>query len=362
MSDLFSQQSVNQNQPRRHSRNVQIGDIVIGGGHPIAVQSMTRTPTSDIPATVAQIHQLEQAGCDIVRVAVPDEMAARAIAAIKAQIHIPLVADIHFDYRLALLAIDAGADKLRLNPGNIKNPRHFYRILERASLRKIPIRIGVNAGSLEATLLKRYGHPCAEALVESALRYLERLEQWGFQSIVISLKSSDVNTMIDAYRLIATKTDYPLHLGITEAGAGDLGMIKNAIGIGALLQHHIGDTIRVSLTGDPVREVHVGRMILQALHVQDSMMDIISCPACGRTSLDVAQIVADLNRRMLAPSRSLRIAVMGCMVNGLGEARQADIGIAAGKQRSVLFIHGKPVKKIPNHTIVDELCEAIATY
>ncbi len=362
MNEPVSQQSSSQFVSDRRTRTVLVGGVAIGGDAPITVQSMTRTPTSDIVSTVAQIQELERAGCDIVRIAVPDETAARAIAAIKAQIHIPLVADIHFDHRLALLAIAAGADKIRINPGNLKTKSHLYQILEAASKRNIPIRIGVNAGSLDATLLNRYGHPCAEALVESALQQIALCEQWGFNSIVVSLKSSDVNTMIDAYRLIARQIDYPLDLGITEAGAGDLGLIKNAIGIGTLLKERIGNTIRVALTGNPIQEVRAGQMILQALGLKKSGMDIISCPSCGRSAINVAKIVTELNRRIADQPRQLRVAVMGCMVNGPGEARQADIGIAAGPQRAVLFINGKPIKKIPNHLILDELCDAIAEY
>lgn len=362
MNDPFTQQSSNQFVLGLRSRIVLVGGIAIGGDAPITVQSMTRTRTSDIAATVAQILRLERAGCDIVRVAVPDEASARAITAIKAKIRLPLVADVHFDHRLALLAIDAGADKIRINPGNLKLQRHIFQILERASKRNIPIRIGVNAGSLETEILNRYGHPCAEALVESAMRHIKLCEAWGFNSLVVSLKSSDVRTMIDAYRLIAPQIDYPLHLGITEAGAGTPGLIKNAIGIGALLKERIGDTIRVALTGDPVEEVRAGQMILQALGLKRSGIDIVSCPGCGRSAIAVAEIVTELNRRMGDQSRSLRLAVMGCMVNGLGEARQADIGIAAGPQRAVLFINGKPIKKIPNQSILDELCEAISAY
>ncbi|MDZ7374998.1 MAG: flavodoxin-dependent (E)-4-hydroxy-3-methylbut-2-enyl-diphosphate synthase [candidate division KSB1 bacterium] len=362
MNDTFFQQSSNELAPRRRSRIVMVGGIPIGGDAPITVQSMTRTQTSDVAATVAQIQQLEQAGCDIVRVAISDEKAARAIPAIKAQIRIPLVADVHFDHRLALLAIEAGADKIRINPGNIKTQRHLFCILEQASKRNIPIRIGINAGSLESELMNRYGHPCAEALVASALKSIERCERWGFASLVVSLKSSDVPTMIDAYRMIATQIDYPLHLGITEAGVGTLGLIKNSIGIGALLKSGIGDTIRVALTGDPRDEVLAGRMILQALRLRRSVMEIVSCPTCGRSSIDVAHIVAELRRRFADHSRRLRVAVMGCMVNGPGEARQADIGVAGGPQRAVLFVHGRPIKKIAHQMILDELCKAIANY
>lgn len=323
---------------------------------------MVKTKTVDIDATVGQIRQLEQAGCDIVRIAVPDVLAARALASIKNQIHIPLVADIHFDYRLALIAIDMGVDKIRINPGNIGDTDKIKQVLAKAKENNIPIRIGVNSGSLEKDIIRKYGHPCAEALVESAMRHVRISEDFLFDNLIISLKSSDVKMTIDAYRLIATMIDYPLHLGITEAGAERAGIIKSAIGIGTLLQQGIGDTIRVSLTTDPVKEVAAGIDILHALNLRNERVTIISCPTCGRTETNLFKIVSEVENRIARVQMPLKIAIMGCTVNGPGEAREADIGIACGRNKAVLFKQGTVVRTISEPKIIGELLKEISKY
>lgn len=347
---------------RRQSRKIWIGKIAIGGDAAISVQSMTKTRSSDIDATVNQISRLEQAGCEIVRVAVPDGLAAQAITSIKSQIKIPLVADVHFDYQLAILSINAGADKIRINPGNIGRSNQIRQVLTKAKDQNIPIRIGINAGSLEKDLLRKYGGPCAAALVESARRHIEICEKFGFENLVVSLKSSDVHLMIDAYRLIAAKIDYPLHLGVTEAGPERIGLIKSAIGIGALLKEGIGDTIRVSLTADPVKEVQAGIDILQSLTLKNDRIQIISCPTCGRTEVDLCNIVKEVENKTSHLKRPIKVAIMGCRVNGPGEAREADIGVACGRQRAVLFKRGKTIKTIPEGKIVPEILKEIIAY
>jgi (E)-4-hydroxy-3-methylbut-2-enyl-diphosphate synthase len=344
---------------RRQSRKIQIGKIFVGGDAPIAIQSMTKTKTSDIDATVNQISRLEQVGCEIIRIAVPNELAARAITSIKNQINSPLVADVHFDYKLAILSIEAGANKIRINPGNIYRVDQIEQVLTKAKDHDIPIRIGVNTGSLEKDLLKKYGGPCAAALVESAMRHVEICEKFGFENLVVSLKSSDVHLMIDAYRLIATKIDYPLHLGVTEAGPERIGLIKSAIGIGALLKEGIGDTIRVSLTADPVKEVQAGIDILQSLNLKNDRVHIVSCPTCGRMEVDLCNIVKEVEEKTSHLKRSIKIAIMGCCVNGPGEAREADIGVACGRQRAILFKKGKAVRTIPEGKIIPEILEEI---
>jgi (E)-4-hydroxy-3-methylbut-2-enyl-diphosphate synthase len=347
---------------RRQTRKIQIGKIFVGGDAPISIQSMTKTKTSDIGATVNQISRLEQAGCEIIRVAVPNELAAQAITSIKNQINIPLVADVHFDYKLAILSIEAGADKIRINPGNIYRVDQIEQVLTKAKDHDIPIRIGVNTGSLEKDLLKKYGSPCAAALVESAMRHVEICEKFGFENLVVSLKSSDVHLMIDAYRLIATKIDYPLHLGVTEAGPERIGLIKSAIGIGTLLKEGIGDTIRVSLTADPVKEVQAGIDILQSLNLKNDRVHIVSCPTCGRMEVDLCNIVKEVGEKTSHVKRSIKIAIMGCCVNGSGEAREADIGIACGRKRAVLFKKGRAVKTIPESKIIPEILKEIKAY
>jgi len=346
---------------RYTTKTINIGKVKVGGGAPISVQSMTKTDTRDSISTVDQIHMLEEAGCEIVRVAVPDEKAAKKLEEIKARISIPLIADIHFDHRLALMAIDAGVDGLRINPGNIGSQEKVARVAKKAYLRGVPIRIGVNAGSLEKDLLKKYGHPTPQALVESALRHIKLLEDQNFNLIKVSLKASDVLSTVTAYRLMASRVNYPLHLGITEAGPLIRGIVKSSVGIGILLAEGIGDTLRVSLTASPVEEVKVGYAILRALRLRNFGPDIISCPTCGRCEVDIEAIVKELESRLAAVKKPVTIAVMGCVVNGPGEAREADIGIAAGKNSGVLFKRGKPLGKIAYENLLDRLIEEIET-
>ncbi len=344
---------------RHSSRRIVLGGLSIGQGAPIAVQSMTNTPTQDVAATVAQIQRLEAAGCEIVRVAVPDQEAAQAVAGIKAQIRIPLVADIHFDYRLALTAARNGADGLRINPGNIGGRDKVAKVVDAAKARGLPIRIGVNAGSLEKDLLKTYGGATAPAMVESALRHVALLEEFNFDQIKISIKASDVPRTVEAYRLLAAKTDYPLHLGVTEAGSLYAGTVKSALGIGMLLADGIGDTLRVSLTRDPVEEVRVGFEILKALGIRQHGPEIISCPTCGRCGFDLFAVVEEVERALLTRPVPVKLAIMGCVVNGPGEAREADIGIAGGAGKGILFRHGKVVRKVPQEKLVATLLEEV---
>ncbi|NPU84602.1 MAG: flavodoxin-dependent (E)-4-hydroxy-3-methylbut-2-enyl-diphosphate synthase [Syntrophaceae bacterium] len=343
---------------RRQTRPVVIGGVQIGGGAPVAVQSMTSTDTRNVEATVRQIHALEEAGCEIIRAAVPDEEAALALKAIKERISLPLVADIHFDHRLALLSIERGADAIRINPGNMKREK-LPEVVRAAGERGIPIRVGINAGSLEKDLLERYGGPAAEALVESALRNVRLLEDLGFTAIKLSLKSSDVPTMIEAYREVSRRTDYPLHLGVTEAGTLLNAAVKSAAGIGTLLYEGIGDTIRVSVTGNPVPEVGIAYGILRALNVRAVGPDIIACPTCGRCEIDLLAVVEEVERRLAGMREPLKIAIMGCVVNGPGEAAEADIGIAGGKRAGMLFKKGKPVRKVAEGDLVKALLEEV---
>lgn len=343
---------------RRLTRKVTVGGVPIGGGESISVQSMTNTRTSDVGATVEQIHRLEQVACDIVRVAVPDQGSAQAIKEIKRRISIPLVADIHFDYKLALESLEAGADKLRINPGNIGSQERVEAVAKAAKERGVPIRVGVNAGSIDR---KRYGAPTAEALVESGLDEVRVLENLGFEDIVISLKAFDVPMMIRAYELASERCDYPLHLGVTEAGPAWEGTIRSAVGIGSLLAEGIGDTIRVSLTGDPVEEVRVGREILSSLSLCRKPFTLISCPTCGRCEIDLSVIVDEVRRRLEAnpPPKPITVAVMGCVVNGPGEASLADVGVAGGKGSAMLFARGETVRKVDEGAIVDELMNEV---
>ncbi|MFH1563824.1 MAG: flavodoxin-dependent (E)-4-hydroxy-3-methylbut-2-enyl-diphosphate synthase [Nitrospirota bacterium] len=346
---------------RRYSRMVQVGSLTIGGDAPISVQSMTKTDTRDIAATVSQINRLKEAGCEIVRVAVPDMEAAKALGAIKKQINIPLVADIHFDYRLALEAIGQGVDKLRLNPGNIKQKDKVVKIVEKAKERNIPIRIGVNSGSIDK---KRFGKPTAAGLVESALEHIKILEDLGFFDIIISLKATDVPMTIEAYQLMATKVDYPFHLGITEAGLPWAGGIKSAVGIGSLLALGLGDTIRVSLTADPVEEVKVGYEILKALQLRHTGYELISCPTCGRCEIDLIKVATAVEEKISnfqfpISNFQFKIAIMGCVVNGPGEAAEADIGIAGGCGVGLIFKKGKIIKKVEEKDLVNTLLQEI---
>ncbi|MCX8116538.1 MAG: flavodoxin-dependent (E)-4-hydroxy-3-methylbut-2-enyl-diphosphate synthase [Desulfobacterota bacterium] len=344
---------------RRKTRQVSIGSVKVGGEAPISVQSMTKTDTRDVHKTVAQIRRLEAAGCEIVRVAVPDEEAALALSEIKKRIDIPLIADIHFNYRLALLSMRSGADGVRINPGNIGGRERLKAIVLEAKQRAIPIRIGINAGSLEKDLLKRFGGPTAEAMVTSALRTIETLESLDFHLIKVSLKASDVLRTIEAYRLFSERSDYPLHLGITEAGRGYGAIVKSAIGIGLLLHEGIGDTIRVSLTGDPVEEVRVGYEILRALKIRERGVEIVSCPTCGRCEIDLPRLVRRVEKEVEKISTPMTVAIMGCVVNGPGEAREADLGIAGGRGSGVLFRQGKIVRKVREEEFLAALLEEI---
>lgn len=340
-------------------KQVSIRDITIGNGTKIAIQSMTNLPTSDIRRTVGQINELAAAGCDIVRMAVPDLESAVAVSAIKEQTSVPLVADIHFDYRLALECISRGIDKVRINPGNIGGEDRAKAVAGAARQKGIPIRIGVNGGSLEQGLLESCGHSLARAMVESARRHIEILNRYDFDNIVLSMKASDVRTTIEAYRLASETFDYPLHLGVTEAGTTKLGIIKSAIGIGSLLADGIGDTIRVSLTDDPVREVEAARQILRALDLGGDHVEVVSCPTCARTKIDLIPIAQAVNDAVEHIGARLKVAVMGCVVNGPGEAKDADIGIAGGDGCAVLFKKGKIVKKVPEDQIIDTLLDEI---
>lgn len=344
---------------RKKTRRIHIGAVPIGGSAPIAVQSMTNTRTADAAATVAQIKALAAAGCDIVRLAVPDMAAAETLGEIVRAVDVPLVADIHFDYRLALEAIRQGIAALRLNPGNIGGPDNVRAVTAAAKKAHIPIRIGVNAGSLDKKLLAKYGRPTAEALVESALGHVRLLEAEDFHDIKISLKAHDVPLTIAAYRRMSEAVDYPLHLGITEAGTPQSGMIKSAVGIGALLAQGIGDTIRVSLTGDPLVEVKVANEILKSLGLREYGPTLIACPTCGRTSIDLAQIAADVEARLAGVSRPIQVAVMGCVVNGPGEAREADVGIAGGRGEGLVFRKGEVLRRVPEDQLVTELFKEI---
>jgi len=344
---------------KRLTKQITLGNLKIGGGAPVVVQSMTKTDTRDVPSTVAQIKRLERAGCEVVRVAVRDFEATRAIKKIKRQIKIPLIADIHFDYRLALEAVANGADGLRINPGNIGDKLKIKEIVNAARDKGVPIRIGVNAGSLERELLKKYGHPTAGALVESAARHIKILEDLKFTAIKVSLKASDVMKTVEAYRLFSKKFDYPLHIGVSEAGPAFSGTIKSAIGLGILLSEGIGDTIRVSLTADPVEEVRVAYEILKSLHLRQAGPELISCPTCGRCEIDMQGLVKKVEVKLRDIKTPVKVAVMGCVVNGPGEAREADIGIAGGKGIGILFKHGKVVKKIKEHELLGTLVREI---
>lgn len=341
------------------TRRIQVGAVPVGGGAPVSIQSMCNTATEDVEATVQQIRRLEQAGCDIVRVAVPTEEAARAIPAIKRGIRIPLVADIHFDYKLALLCIDGGVDKIRINPGNIGSKERVRAVADGCRERGIPIRVGVNGGSLEKDILRKYGGVTAEALAESALGYVRLLEDCGFGDICISVKCSRVPVNMAAYELLHERVDYPLHLGVTEAGTPEMGVLKSAIGIGGLLCRGIGDTLRVSLTADPVEEVTAAKKILQAAGIRRTEPDLIACPTCGRTQYDMLPIAREVERRLKDCHKPITVAVMGCVVNGPGEAAAADVGIAGGRGEGLLFAKGKILRKVPQEQLVDELFREI---
>ena len=343
------------------TRQIQVGSVAVGGGAPVSIQSMTNTPTQDVTATVAQIRALTTAGCDIVRVAVPDMDAARAVAEIKRQITLPLVVDIHFDYRLALTAVEGGADKVRINPGNIGGRDKVRMVAQACQERGVPIRIGVNGGSLEKPLLERYGGVTPDALVESALGHIRLLEEVGFSDICVSLKSSSVPITMAAYEKMSQVSDYPLHLGVTEAGTLEMGTIKSAVGIGGLLARGIGDTFRVTLTADPVEEIRVAKDILRAVGLRRDGPELIACPTCGRTKIDLIPMAQKVEALLRQIDKPITVAVMGCVVNGPGEARHADVGIAGGDGEGVLFKHGQIVRRVPEEELVPALMELIET-
>lgn len=344
---------------RKLTREVRIGERMLGGNHPILIQSMCNTDTRDVAATVAQILRLEEAGCELVRVAVPDMAAAEAVGEIKKQIHIPLVADIHFDYRLALRVMELGIDKVRINPGNIGEEERIRQVVEMAKEKHIPIRIGVNSGSLEKELVEKYGGVTPQGLVESALKHVRILEKYDFHDIVVSIKASDVPFSIEAYRLLSEAIPYPIHVGITEAGTPYAGTIKSAVGIGTILAMGIGDTIRVSLTGDPVEEVRAAKEILKSLHLRQFGITFVSCPTCGRTEIDLISIANEVEEKCSKIDKNIKVAVMGCVVNGPGEAREADVGIAGGKGVGLVFKKGEVIRRVKEEELVPALMEEI---
>lgn len=344
---------------RRKSRVIKVGTVPVGGEYPVVVQSMTSTDTRDIERTVKQIKQMEAAGCELVRVAVVDEEAAQAISRIKQKIKVPLVADIHFDHRLALKSIEAGADGLRINPGNIGEEKKLCEVVKACQEKKTPIRIGVNAGSLDKRILERFGGISAQAMVASALENVKLLEDMDFHEIKLSLKASSVMLTVEAYRLLAAEVDYPLHVGITEAGTKDRALIKSALGIGMLLYEGIGDTIRVSLTADPVEEVWAAYEILRSLGLRQRGIELISCPSCGRCEIDLIETAEEVDRKIRHYQQALKVAVMGCVVNGPGEAREADLGIAGGRGFGLLFKNGEIIKKVPESELVAVLLREI---
>jgi len=344
---------------KRQTKQIMIGMVAVGGGAPCSVQSMCSTDTRDVAATLQQIHLLAAAGCELVRCAVPDEAAAAALATIKKSSPLPVIADIHFDYRLAMTVLAGGIDGLRLNPGNIGERWKVAEVVKAASERQVPIRIGVNAGSLEKELLAKFGHPTAEAMVESAIGHVRLLEELGYDQIKISIKASDVVKTVAAYRLLAQRVDYPLHVGITEAGTLFSGTIKSAVGLGILLADGIGDTLRVSLTGDPVHEVKVGFEILKSLSLRQRGINFVSCPTCGRCQINLIQVAEEVEQRLSGISAPLTVAVMGCVVNGPGEAREADFGIAGGRGEGLLFRHGEIIRKVPEHELADALVSEV---
>lgn len=346
---------------RRDTRQVTVGGVGIGSQHPITVQSMLNAPSSDSAGNVAQARALEAAGCEIVRLSVPDAQAVRTLSAVKEAVGIPVVADIHFDYRMALESVAAGADKIRINPGNIGAKERVKAVADTCRNAGVPIRIGVNSGSVEKEILAKYGGPTPQAMVESALYHASMLEAFDFGDIVISIKSSNVSDMVAAYRLIARQCSYPLHLGVTEAGTQRMGLIKSSAGIGALLLDGIGDTIRVSMTADPVQEIAAGRDILHALGLIQNRPTLVSCPTCGRTKIDIISIANEVERRLASCKKPIKVAIMGCAVNGPGEAKEADIGIAGGDGCGLIFKKGEIIKKVPEETIVDELMAQIET-
>ena len=347
---------------RQSTRKIRIGDVEIGGGSPIRIQSMTNTRTEDVESTVEQILRLEQAGCEIIRCTVPNEEAARALAQIKKRIHIPLVADIHFDYKMAIAALENGADKIRINPGNIGSPDKVRAVVEAAKIRNIPIRVGVNSGSLEKPFLEKYNGVTAEGIVESALDKVHMIEEMGYDNLVISIKSSDVLMCVKAHELLAEQTNYPLHVGITESGTVLSGSIKSAIGLGLILNRGIGDTIRVSLTGDPVEEIRAAKLILRTLGLRKGGVEVVSCPTCGRTKIDLIGLASKVEKLVEDYPLDIKVAVMGCAVNGPGEAKEADIGIAGGEGEGLLIKKGEIVRKVPEDQLLAVLKEELENW
>ncbi len=349
-------------EPRKKTRQVQIGTLPVGGGAPISVQSMTTTKTSDVSATLRQVEALEEAGCQIIRITVPDSASAKALKDIKKRMQVPLVADIHFNYRMALEAVDAGADKIRINPGNIGDKERVKEVLKKVQGAGLPIRIGVNAGSLERDLLEKYGYPTAEAMVESARRHIAICQEYGFEDIIVSLKASDVWLMVEAYQLFSREFDFPLHLGVTEAGPFKAGSVKSAVGIGTLLSQGIGDTIRVSLTEDPVEEVHVGFEILKSLGLAAKGVTIVACPTCGRLEVDLFKIAKKMEAKLKKVKTPMTIALMGCAVNGPGEASHTDLGIAFGRGSGHLYYRGENRGKVSESEAIEKLEELIEEF
>lgn len=354
--------SIHPGKPRHVTREVAVGNKVFGGNNPVWVQSMTTTDTFEVDATVAQIHRLEEAGCELVRVTVPKPEDAGALGAIRKRIGIPLICDIHFDYKMALMALDQPIDKIRINPGNIGGYDRFRQVVRKAKERGLPMRIGVNAGSLERELVEKYGFPCPPAMVESAIRYIEMAESEGYHQMIVSLKSSDVLTVVDAYRLYAELADYPTHIGVTEAGKPPYAVTKSASGLAPILLDGIGDTIRISLLGDPVPEIAAAFDILQATQRRVRRPELIACPTCGRLAIDLEKVIADLEKRLEGKTTPVKISVLGCVVNGPGEAREADIGIAAGNGKGVIFRNGEKVRNVTEAEMVDALLEEIAIW
>ncbi len=341
------------------TKQVKVGNILIGGNAPIAIQSMLNVPANDIENSVKQAKALEQAGCEIVRIAVPDMNAVKLVSALKENINIPVVADIHFDYKLALESVAAGVDKIRINPGNIGEISRVKAVVDACKPKEIPIRIGVNSGSVEKEILAKYGSPTPQALCESALYHASLLEKFDYTNIVLSMKSSNVKTMVEAYQLASQKCDYPMHLGVTEAGTERMGIIKSSAGLGALLLQGIGDTIRVSLTADPVKEIYAAKDILKALDIRNDGVQFVSCPTCGRTKIDLISIATEVENRLRDCKKNIKVAVMGCAVNGPGEAKEADIGIAGGNGVGLIFKKGEIIKKVPESELIEELIKEV---
>lgn len=341
------------------TKQVKVGNVLVGGGAPVSIQSMLNIPASDIVNSVKQAVRLEEAGCEIIRIAIPNMEAVRLIPALKENVKMPVVADIHFDYKLAIESVAAGVDKIRINPGNIGGTDRVKAVVDACKPKEIPIRIGVNSGSVEKEILAKYGSPTAEALCESALYHASLLEKFDYTNIVLSMKSSNVKTMVDAYKLAAEKCNYPLHLGVTEAGTERMGIIKSSAGLGALLLQGIGDTIRVSLTADPVKEIYAAKDILKALDIRKDGVQFVSCPTCGRTKIDLISIATEVENRLRDCNKNIKVAVMGCAVNGPGEAKEADIGIAGGNGVGLIFKKGEIIRKVPEDKLIEELIKEV---